>query len=61
MSTERKCRWDTDQNESKMTLQKHWFAAVDVAAVLAGFAGIPVVQAQYADATYKAELPPLNS
>jgi len=32
-----------------------------IAGVLAGFAGISVVQAENADVTYKAELSPLNS
>jgi hypothetical protein len=52
---------DTDQQENTMRLQKHSFAAMGLAGVLAGFAGISVVQAENADVTYKAELSPLNS
>jgi hypothetical protein len=44
-----------------MRLQKYSFAAMGLAGVLAGFAGISVVQAENADVTYKAELSPLNS
>ena len=44
-----------------MRLQKNSLAAMSLAGVLAGLAGISVVQAENADVTYKAELSPLNS
>lgn len=44
-----------------MRLQKNSFAAMSLAGVLAGLAGISVAQAENADVTYKAELSPLNS
>jgi hypothetical protein len=58
---EQKRSSDADQEENTMRLQKHSFAAMGIAGVLAGFAGISVVQAENADVTYKAELSPLNS
>lgn len=44
-----------------MRLRKNSFAVMSLAGVLAGLAGISVVQAENADVTYKAELSPLNS
>src|SRR6185312_17382047 len=44
-----------------MRLQKNSFAAMSLAGVLAGLAGISVAQAENSDVTYKAELSPLNS
>jgi len=44
-----------------MRLQKNSLAAMSLAGVLAGLAGISVAQAENADVTYKAELSPLNS
>ena len=61
MAMEQKRSSDADQQENTMKLQKHSFAAMGLAGVLAGFAGISVVQAENADMTYKAELSPLNS
>jgi hypothetical protein len=58
---EQKRSSDADQEENAMRLQEHSFAAKGLAGVLAGCAGISVVQAENADVTYKAELSPLNS
>ncbi|MGH6681565.1 MAG: hypothetical protein ACREDL_22125 [Bradyrhizobium sp.] len=44
-----------------MRHQKKSFAAMSLAGVLAGLAGISVARAENADVTYKAELSPLNS
>jgi hypothetical protein len=59
MAMKQKRSSDARQEENTMRLQKHSFAAI--AGVLAGFAGISVVQAENADVTFKAELSPLNS
>ena len=61
LAMEQKRSSDADQEENTMRLQRHSFTAMGLAGVLAGFAGISVVQAENADVTYKAELSPLNS